>query len=155
MAYTAESDNAYGVPMNVLSGPDGLRCQDAVMRPVKAVIAVASALSAAVIWALPAGDSGLDTLALKAAVSVALLMVALGMARGARERTDRDVELDFVDSVARITSRAGRGRPEVDVIPFDALGGMELNDCSVELFARDGSILATVELDPATAASLR
>ncbi|MEM1235700.1 MAG: hypothetical protein AAGI10_01940 [Pseudomonadota bacterium] len=142
---------AWGYRMYARAGADG---HASFIRLVQALFAVAAMAAALSLWLTPGSSYGLDLAAMKAGVTVGLLMVAAVFWRNSQEIGGREVHLDLEGREVRIVVNRDGDTRVLRRYRFDDLGSMEIIDDALHLFTKSGDRVAVVDLDPGDVARL-
>lgn len=122
-------------------------------RTVQNFGALVAGLAALGLWVVPGSDLSLDLFAMKAALTIFLLMLAVALRSGG-QRGDAEVQLDFMRKELRVVDCGASGEVLRKLYRFSDLGAMKIENNALHVQTKDGAQLAVFDLDAETEALL-
>ena len=140
----------WGYRLHSRFGHDGLA---SLGRMVQSVISKAAVFSALALWIIPGSSFEMDLVAMKGAVTVGLLMLAIACHRNSKVEPP-EVHVDMIRKEVRVIERSGRRSLLKKLYRFGDLGAMYVRHHALHLHTPEGDILAVLKLDPDVEARL-
>ncbi|MEL6610271.1 MAG: hypothetical protein AAFO93_15285 [Pseudomonadota bacterium] len=137
----------WGYRLHARFGADGL---GALIRWVQGLFGMAAMIAAVGIWLWPGSSFEADLLAMKGAVTLALVVMSVVWLRRSRDTRAPEIHVDLIRQEVRVMDREHLKQ----LFRFSDLGAMYVKDHALHLHAPEGHKLAVLDLDPATEARL-
>ena len=120
-----------------------------VLRQLAAILGVAFAVAGLSLWFLPGASFAADLIAMKMAVSAALLACAIFCWNESKRDEAIEVQVDFMDREVRFVDVSGRDDICRETFHFDHLLPLQVRGHVLVVADQDHGVLAEIPLEPA------